>query len=67
MDRGAWWAAVHKVSNSRTQLKQLSMQAVRSQAGTVLSTLPTVADSIVHDALVLITPLYRGGNQDPSR
>jgi len=25
MDRGAWWAMVHKVAKSRTQLKQLSM------------------------------------------
>ena len=24
MDRGAWWAAVHRVSKSRTGLKQLS-------------------------------------------
>ena len=24
MDRGAWWAAVHGVAQSRTQLKQLS-------------------------------------------
>ena len=27
MDRGAWWAMVHKVSKSRTQLKQLSTQS----------------------------------------
>ena len=26
MDRGAWWAIVHWVTNSRTQLKRLSMQ-----------------------------------------
>ena len=25
VDRGAWWAAVHRVSQSRTRLKQLSM------------------------------------------
>ena len=24
MDRGAWWAIVHRVAQSRTQLKQLS-------------------------------------------
>ena len=24
MDRGAWWAPVHRVSKSQTQLKQLS-------------------------------------------
>ena len=25
MDRGAWWAAVHRVAKSQTPLKQLSM------------------------------------------
>ena len=27
MDGGAWWAAVHRVTQSRTQLKRLSMHA----------------------------------------
>ena len=27
MDRGAWWATVHRVTKSQTQLKQLSMHA----------------------------------------
>ena len=27
VDRGAWWAAVHRVAQSRTRLKQLSMHA----------------------------------------
>ena len=27
VDRGAWWAAVHRVTQSRTRLKQLSMHA----------------------------------------
>ena len=27
VDRGTWWAAVHRVTQSRTQLKQLSMRA----------------------------------------
>ena len=27
MDRGPWWAAVHKVTESRTRLKQPSMHA----------------------------------------
>ena len=26
MDRGAWWATVHKVAKSRTQLKRLTTQ-----------------------------------------
>ena len=27
MDRGTWWATVHRVAKSRTQLKQLCMHA----------------------------------------
>ena len=27
MDRGAWWAAVHGVTQSQTRLKQLSVRA----------------------------------------
>ena len=27
MDRGAWWAAVHRVAQSQTRLKQLNMRA----------------------------------------
>ena len=27
MDRGVWWAMVHKIAKNRTQLKQLSMYA----------------------------------------
>ena len=27
MDRGAWWAAVHRVTKNWTQLKRLSMHA----------------------------------------
>ena len=27
MDRGAWWAIVHRVAKSQTQLKQLSTHA----------------------------------------
>ena len=27
MDRRAWWATIHKVTESRTRLKQLSMHA----------------------------------------
>ena len=29
MDRGAWWAMVHRLLKSWTQLKQLSKQATR--------------------------------------
>ena len=27
LDRGAWWATVHRVTKSQTRLKQLRMQA----------------------------------------
>ena len=27
MDRGAWWATVHRVTRSQTQLKQFSVHA----------------------------------------
>ena len=27
VDRGAWWAAIHRVAQSRTQLKRLNMHA----------------------------------------
>ena len=30
MDRGAWWAPVHRVTKSGTGLRQLSTQAVHS-------------------------------------
>ena len=28
MDRGAWWAAVHRVTKNQTQLKQLCTHAI---------------------------------------
>ena len=37
VDRGAWWAAGHRVAQSRTQLKQLSMYAcIRERNGNPL-------------------------------
>ena len=33
MDRGAWWAIVHAVTQSRIQLKQLSTAAWRCSVG----------------------------------
>ena len=30
MDGGAWWAAVHGVTKSRTRLKQLSSSSLRA-------------------------------------
>ena len=34
MDRGAWWAAVHRVAQSRTCLKRLSMHALEKEMET---------------------------------
>ena len=31
VDRGAWWAAVHGVTKSQTQLKRLSMHALEKE------------------------------------
>ena len=31
MDRGAWWATIHRVTESWTQLKQLSNQPTASE------------------------------------
>ena len=33
MDRGAWWATVHRVAQSQTRMKQLSMLAQMVWAG----------------------------------
>ena len=30
MDRGAWWATVHRVAKSQTQLKQFSVYAEKA-------------------------------------
>ena len=35
MDRGAWWAIVHRVTKSQTRLRQASMHA-HSQMGLVI-------------------------------
>ena len=39
MDRGDWWARVHRVSRSRTQLKQLSTSTGDFPGGPVIKTL----------------------------
>ena len=36
VDRGAWWAAVHRVAQSRTQLKWLSMHCIGEENGNPL-------------------------------
>ena len=44
MDRGAWWAAVHRVAQSRTRLKQLS-----SSSSKQLSTEPKIYTKYVQE------------------
>ena len=34
VDRGAWWAAVHGVTQSQTRLKQFSMHALEKEMAT---------------------------------
>ena len=43
MDRGAWWATVHRVTLSRTSLKQLSMAAAGAAAKS-LQSCPTLCN-----------------------
>ena len=38
-DGGAWWAAVHRVAQSQTQLKRLSMHALEKEMATHSSVL----------------------------
>ena len=33
MDRGAWWATVHRVAKSQTRLKRLSLHALQRSLG----------------------------------
>ena len=42
MDRGAWWATVHRVAKSQTRLKQLSMHS------------PELAGKFFHGATMLV-------------
>ena len=44
MDRGAWWAAVHGVAQSRPRLKQLSTHACRSNSKPMAIPLPLRED-----------------------
>ena len=39
VDRGAFWAAVHRVAQSQTRLKQLSMHALEKEMATHSSVL----------------------------
>ena len=42
IDRGAWWATVHRVAKSQTQLKQLSTAQHRLTQGRIATNLQAV-------------------------
>ena len=45
MDRGAWWATVHRVAKSRTRLKQLNTHAqFQDQRANKVSIDPRIGD-----------------------
>ena len=39
MDRGAWWATLHRVTESQTQLKQVSTHGWKGSLGSIFRTL----------------------------
>ena len=45
MDRGAWWATVHGVSKSQTQLKPLSTHTHTQRSSTHMREIPTLKTS----------------------
>ena len=49
MDRGAWWAAVHGVAQSRTQLKRLSMHVLYKEMATHSSILACRIPALLYD------------------
>ena len=46
MDRGAWWAVVHRISKSWTQLKRLSMQLPNMYGTKIIRKCLTSCDSV---------------------
>ena len=52
MEREAWWATVHRVTNSQTRLKQLSTNA--HMMSTALKYLPEVMDTLNQIKLSLV-------------
>ena len=70
MDRGTWWAAVHKVAKSRTLLKQLSPSAnhreqQRIQQRTYLRFGSPVAQSVKNPPAIWETQVRSLGWEDP--
>ena len=60
MDRGAWWATVHEVAKSRTQLKQLCMPAFMIFMG-----IPLVAQRAKNPPAMQETRVQSLAQEDP--
>ena len=61
-DRGAWWAVVHRVSQSRTWLKRLSMHALEKEMATHSSILAWRIPGMEEPVGLLSVGLYRVGH-----
>ena len=62
MDRGVWWATVHRVTNSWTQLKQFSTHSTHTLARSLEIIILAfyvffLLFSIYHSSLALLTPV----------
>ena len=57
MDRGPWWAIIHKVTKSQTQLKQLSMH---THTGKTTRPLSYDLNQIPYDYTVEVTDRFKG-------
>ena len=53
-DRGAWWAAVHRVAQSRTRLKQLSSSSSSPQRPLLVCSLPSREQESVSPTLITL-------------
>ena len=65
MDRGAWWATVHRVTKSQTQLKQLGMHAEDTFKVYQKITQVMVAQLVKNLPAMQETPVRSLGWEDP--
>ena len=63
MNRGAWQATVHRVTQSQTQLKWLSMQRTRSEEILEDHLISNKMKRVVRNELALGTIFFEGGGQ----
>ena len=57
MNRGAWWATVHRVAKSWTQLKRLTMQAILKPRSSPVGASITPRPSVLLSALFYLNTL----------